>query len=279
MDRKSRTSRSASLEETNEELSLWKQICTALAKLEHIQKETETVLNNINKIHVAVNFEEGISSDLSSRLKDYYKSGIDLSSSESRTINDIIEKVSVLIALREASESSNEQKRKKRKSEADELKSNGSPGGPSAKKSKTSDTIPPGTSVAAKQPKQKDKDEEWILASVISFNSEKNKYSVEDIDPNEFGQKQQGRRYLLPPRNVIPIPDHNEVKHLPEYGAGEIVLALYPNTTCFYKATVVQPPRKAKEGPAGLYNVQFEDDNNEVKYVLPEHVLEMPKSK
>ena len=59
MDRKSRTSRSASLEDTNEELSLWKQICSSLTKLENIQKETESVLSNINKIHLAVNFDEG----------------------------------------------------------------------------------------------------------------------------------------------------------------------------------------------------------------------------
>jgi hypothetical protein len=32
------------------------------------------------------------------------------------------------------------------------------------------------TQVAAKQPKQKDKTEEWILAVVISYNVDKNKY-------------------------------------------------------------------------------------------------------
>ncbi|KAI9491600.1 SGF29 tudor-like domain-containing protein [Zychaea mexicana] len=278
MDRKSRTSRSASLEDTNEELSLWKQICTSLAKLENIQKETESVLNSINKIHVAVNFDEGISVSLSQRLKDYYQNGINLSSSEARTISDIIEKVSVLIALREASENVNEQKRKKRKTEADELKSsNSSPSGTSAKKSKNSDIIPPGTSVAAKQPKQKDKNEEWILAVVINFQADKNKYHVEDVDQDEFGQRQ---RYLLPPRNVIPVPDGRDTRNLPELSAGQDVLALYPGTTCFYKATVILPPNKNKDlGSAGNYQVQFEDDNNELKYVLPGHVLEMPKAK
>lgn len=27
------------------------------------------------------------------------------------------------------------------------------------------------------------------------------------------------------------------------------------------------------------YRVQFEDDNDEVKYIMPEHVIEMPKIK
>lgn len=53
------------------------------------------------------------------------------------------------------------------------------------------------------------------------------------------------RRYLLPPRNVIPVPDSHETKQLPEFGIGQDVLALYPGTTCFYKATVVLPPNKA----------------------------------
>jgi SAGA-associated factor 29 len=60
MDRKSRTSRSATLDSTNEEVSLWKQICIAFAKLENIQKDTANVVTNINHIHTAVNFDQGI---------------------------------------------------------------------------------------------------------------------------------------------------------------------------------------------------------------------------
>ncbi|KAI9316031.1 SGF29 tudor-like domain-containing protein [Dichotomocladium elegans] len=275
MDRKSRTSRSASLEETNEELSLWKSICTSLAKLETIQKETESVLNNINKIHLSVNLDEGITSAISERLKDYYQNGITLSSTEAKTISDIIEKVSVLIALREASESSNEQKRKKRKTEADDLKNISSSSSPGLIKKK-SDVILPGTTVAARQPNKKDKNEEWILAVVISFLSEKNKYHVEDVEQDEYGQKQ---RYWIPARSVITVPDSYEIRQLPEIKIGQDVLALYPGTTCFYKATVILPPKQNKENNSGSYKVQFEDDNNEVKYVLPEHVLEMPKQK
>jgi SAGA-associated factor 29 len=59
MDRKSRTSRSASLEETNEELSLWKEICTSLMKLEGIQHEAGQVITNINKVHTSGSMENG----------------------------------------------------------------------------------------------------------------------------------------------------------------------------------------------------------------------------
>lgn len=43
-----------------------------------------------------------------------------------------------------------------------------------------------GTTVAAKQPKS----EEWILAVVIQYHPDRNKYQVEDIDGDDFGEKQ-----------------------------------------------------------------------------------------
>ncbi|KAI7892104.1 SGF29 tudor-like domain-containing protein [Mucor mucedo] len=211
MDRKSRTSRSATLDDTNEEVSLWKQICNALAKLEVIQKETSAVVTSINSIHTAVNFNEEIPTSIASRLMEYYRGGIDLSHSEAKTIHDIIEKVSVLVALRDASDSN------------------------------STGILSHGTSVAARQPKQKDKNEEWILAVVISYHTEKNKYQVEDVDQDDYGQKQ---RYMLQPRNVIPIPDADEARNYTELNPGQDILALYPGTTCFYRAKVIAAPTK-----------------------------------
>ncbi|KAL7308210.1 hypothetical protein PS15m_012092 [Mucor circinelloides] len=284
MDRKSRTSRSANLDDTNEEVNLWKQICIALAKLEHVQKDTANVVTGINNIHTAVNMEQGIPTVVGNKLMDFYRGGIDLSNSESKIIHDIIEKVSVLIALRDASEYNHviDGKRKKRKADnGDDSSSSATSGATpsvSSKRSKTHQHIlTHGTSVAARQPKQKDKNEEWILAVVISYNHDKNRYEVEDVDQDEFGQKQ---RYMLQPRNVIPIPNVDEAKGLTEINTGQDVLALYPGTTCFYRAKVAAPPSKNKDmSYGGNYKVQFEDDNNEYKYVMPGHVLEVPKVK
>lgn len=52
------------------------------------------------------------------------------------------------------------------------------------------------------------------------------------------------RRYMLQPRNVIPIPDADEAKGLAELNPGLDVLALYPGTTCFYRAKVIASPSK-----------------------------------
>lgn len=36
---------------------------------------------------------------------------------------------------------------------------------------------------------------------------------------------------------------------VPEFPTGHTVLALYPSTTCFYKAIVVRPPSKVQSIP------------------------------
>lgn len=54
----------------------------------------------------------------------------------------------------------------------------------------SSHIITRGTTVAARQPKEKDKNEEWILAVVLQYHSDKNKYQVEDVDQDDFGEKQ-----------------------------------------------------------------------------------------
>jgi hypothetical protein len=104
MDRKSRASRAASLDETNEEVSLWKQICSSLLKLENVQKESESIITSVNKLHSSIDSVDGkftdmvgklrnegieiiskaISSSTSYKLKELYSEGITTSLSESK---------------------------------------------------------------------------------------------------------------------------------------------------------------------------------------------------
>lgn len=69
MDRKSRASRAASLDETNEEVSLWKQICSSLLKLENVQKESEPIITSVNKLHMTIESIDGKTIDLGQRRK------------------------------------------------------------------------------------------------------------------------------------------------------------------------------------------------------------------
>lgn len=56
------------------------------------------------------------------------------------------------------------------------------------------------------------------------------------------------RKYRLPISEIIPFPKQNDISGVQDFHPGEKVLALYPDTTALYKATVVQP-RKVKSSP------------------------------
>nr|CUU99626.1 hypothetical transcript [Hymenolepis microstoma] len=95
--------------------------------------------------------------------------------------------------------------------------------------------------------------ESWILAEVISFSREKKNFQVEDVDAEE------GKvRYTLDRSKVILLPKWKANPILnPEaiFRKGTLVLALYPQTTCFYRAVVDTHPMHAHDD----YSLYFED--------------------
>ena len=119
------------------------------------------------------------------------------------------------------------------------------------------------------------------------------------------------RRYNTTLRAIIPLPDPNappdSATHLnayPEFAAGSTVMALYPDTSCFYRAEVIASPRDlnaasrvssslsapvhmiladrllmqggqaAKQIP--MYKLKFEDDDDQEHMVQAMWVVEWP---
>uniref|UniRef100_A0A3B3QXX5 SAGA complex associated factor 29 n=1 Tax=Paramormyrops kingsleyae TaxID=1676925 RepID=A0A3B3QXX5_9TELE len=105
----------------------------------------------------------------------------------------------------------------------------------------------PGDKVAARV-KAVDGDEQWILAEVVSYSHSTNKYEVDDID--EEGKE----RHTLSRRRIIPLP---QWKANPEtdpealFSKDHLVLALYPQTTCFYRALIHTPPHRVSGSNSG----------------------------
>ncbi|KAK2097805.1 SAGA HAT/Core module component [Saguinus oedipus] len=140
----------------------------------------------------------------------------------------------------------------------------------------------PGDKVAARV-KAVDGDEQWILAEVVSYSHATNKdhnpgciqcflpfvrrYEVDDID--EEGKE----RHTLSRRRVIPLP---QWKANPEtdpealFQKEQLVLALYPQTTCFYRALIHAPPQR----PQDDYSVLFEDTSYADGYSPPLNVAQ-----
>nr|XP_002131731.1 SAGA-associated factor 29-like [Ciona intestinalis]XP_002131736.1 SAGA-associated factor 29-like [Ciona intestinalis]XP_026691831.1 SAGA-associated factor 29-like [Ciona intestinalis] len=111
----------------------------------------------------------------------------------------------------------------------------------------------PGDKVAARV-RTDEAEEQWILAEVVSFNSSLQKYEVDDID-------EEGREHhVLSKRRVVPLA---QWKANPEtdpealFPKGALVMALYPQTTCFYRAVISKQPTTAHED----YSVLFEDNS------------------
>ncbi|KAF6773536.1 hypothetical protein AHF37_07171 [Paragonimus kellicotti] len=94
-----------------------------------------------------------------------------------------------------------------------------------------------------------------ILAEVVSYDPDKRTYQVEDVDADE-GKVQ----YTLARSKVIPLPKWkaNPVTN-PEaiFPKGSTVFALYPQTTCFYKAVVDEVPVHVHDE----YSLYFEDSS------------------
>ncbi|CAG8530008.1 4567_t:CDS:2 [Ambispora gerdemannii] len=124
--------------------------------------------------------------------------------------------------------------------------------------------------VAAKEPKE----ENYIIATIKSYNPQTKQYEVEDAD-----ETAQERIFWVPHSSIIPIPKPEQVTT--EFPAKHTVLAVYPATTTFYKAVVVLPPSKTGDRPnsdeKGKYLLEFEDDHGAKQPADIIHVLEYPK--
>ncbi|XP_077292712.1 SAGA-associated factor 29 [Arctopsyche grandis] len=112
-----------------------------------------------------------------------------------------------------------------------------------------------------------DKEENWILAEVVGWSISQNKYEVDDID------EEQKNRHVLSKRRVVPLPlmrANPETDESALFPKGSIVMALYPQTTCFYKAVVNKLPGLASD----KYEVLFEDSTYPDGYSPPERVAQ-----
>ncbi|CAF1140505.1 unnamed protein product [Rotaria sp. Silwood1] len=101
-----------------------------------------------------------------------------------------------------------------------------------------------------------DGDENWILAEVASIHGNKTKYDIVDID----AEPDKGHYYNISKRHIIPLPQWRACPlTCPQalFPPRTIVLALYPQTSCFYKGVVESIPRVGKD----CYSIIFEDSS------------------
>ncbi|CAG9821476.1 unnamed protein product [Phaedon cochleariae] len=108
-----------------------------------------------------------------------------------------------------------------------------------------------------------------ILAEVVSYNPTTGKYEIDDI----LKEQNQKGRHVLSRRRVIPLPlmrANPETDPQALFPQGTLVMALFPQTTCFYKAIVNKPPATHTDE----YELLFEDKTYPEGYSPPHYVVQ-----
>lgn len=133
--------------------------------------------------------------------------------------------------------------------------SSGSGAGSSGANNKSKVLFSKGDAVAFKpRPAVGDQTQDWILGEVAQVLGEgkSRRYKVLDIEPDDPSQQ---KEYRSSASSMIPITPESLASTLKPWESGKVVLALYPNTTTFYKAEV-HSMEDAK------VNLKFEGEND-----------------
>ncbi|KAJ2997459.1 hypothetical protein HDV02_005500 [Globomyces sp. JEL0801] len=255
------------MEELSEE-TVWKAIQNDLAAIYQIRTKADSDIKKTNKNHLQLaqkeleelsTGKEALTLKTGIRLMAFYKPIIDTIHNEIHVEKTLLENINLLISIQESAEL--ELKKSNKRKMLDDK-----PSKPKRSKLDEFYNIPVGCHVAAKVSDDAMASEEWILASVVGVVN--GKIEVEDIEPEEDQKTKQ--HHFVNPKFVLVIPNDN----LKRYPKGHQVLALYPASSCFYRATVLLAP----EHGLTEYIVKFEDDGDFERSVSPNMVLEYPKA-
>ncbi|KAI0383406.1 SGF29 tudor-like domain-containing protein [Hypomontagnella monticulosa] len=139
--------------------------------------------------------------------------------------------------------------------------------GPASNSIRTKQTFAKDDEVAFKPKPINNEQTDWILGIVqeVRGDGKSRRYRVLDADVDETGHQKDFRTSAS---SMILIPKEGTV--LPPLETGKTVLALYPNTTTFYKAEVM-----GMDGD-GKVNLRFEgeESSNTMQAVTRRHVVE-----
>ncbi|KAJ3077293.1 hypothetical protein HDU98_004255 [Podochytrium sp. JEL0797] len=244
-----------------------------LKRYDEARKHSDLCSVKINKVHGKIVKSDKFSTKVAKKLLEIYQEATASASLEKRMLDELISDVTKLEGLVAASSPADSTERKKKRKSDDRTSvgpaSNGS-GSSIAKRSKTEDEGSPQLLAPLSQVVVRPA-EDFILANVIRYHPDKQKYEVEDADADDPVNAR--KKYLFSTKQIIPITDSPSRPDFPE---GHTVLALYPQTTCFYKAVVIVP---AGRNPGRFYSVQFDDDGNVDRSVLARFCLDYPKSR
>ncbi|RAL61393.1 hypothetical protein DID88_009527 [Monilinia fructigena] len=220
--------------ERGEEAALWAEITQSLAKIRAEEKKFEADIPDgiINReIAIADQLNNGISPAIAAmdELSKYIRDGVKFSESTAAAIRQTVEKISILLALIKGNEA-------ERGSNSREISWKIQNGLDSRKVTK------------------------------VIGEGKSRRYKVEDVAPDEGNLGKHPKDFLTSASSMCPIPPDDVT--LGPYEVGKRVLALYPETTTFYRAEV-----KAMLDD-GKVRLIFDGDEDSTKEVERRFVLD-----
>ena len=123
-------------------------------------------------------------------------------------------------------------------------------------------------------------DEDCILATVVSYDRENDRYEIEDVEksssqssPTKNSGRKESLRFFVPSHKVKPLPltDQEAIVATSHILPKQEVWALFPGTTCLYPATIISTPSRRKK--TNDFLVKFKDDDVSSRVVSPKYVL------
>ncbi|KAL6580711.1 hypothetical protein OROMI_006634 [Orobanche minor] len=82
--------------------------------------------------------------------------------------------------------------------------------------------------------------DEWFVVKVIHFENKTREFEELDEEPGDDEESGGPRKYKLPMTHIISFPKRTDLSNVQDFPPGRHVLAVYPETTALYKATVFQ---------------------------------------
>jgi hypothetical protein len=120
----------------------------------------------------------------------------------------------------------------------------------------------PGTTVATQifDDSSESAEPSYILGHVVRFDPDNDHWIIADADTEEMTEHHSVTEDQITELLELPFSE------LPKYKKGDEVMALYPQTTTFYKAEVQMPPKRGVGGPFLLvsFHGDFHDDGKPV---------------
>ncbi|KAL6497564.1 SAGA-associated factor 29 A [Orobanche hederae] len=228
-------------------------------ELDRLRRELEEVLIEINKLHKKLQFTPEViekPGDYSlSRLKLLYTQAKEFSETEASIATQLLGQLDALLPSgtpgqhRRRIEGS-EQQKKRIKADSDVLRFS-----PSMRSHLESVANLKGEQVAARVSQEDAGGDEWFVVKVIHFEKETREFEVLDEEPGDDEESGGPRKYKLPMTHIIPFPKRTDLSNVQDFPPGRHVLAVYPETTALYKATVVQARKD--------YVLEFDDDEED----------------